>query len=67
MTESPWFPFFYQYIIGGLVFISSIILAIRKKAMIITLKKDKKLLRQLVFGFILYLAFHGIMIILAGV
>lgn len=67
MTESPWFPYLYQYCIGGTVFFSAIFIALRKRALQLSFKRDRNLLLQLVAGFILYAALHALLIILAGV
>ncbi len=66
MTESPWFPFVYQYAIGGVIFFAAIIIAIRKKALRLSYKRDKNILIQLIAGFIFYAAIHGLLIILSG-
>ncbi len=67
MTQSPWFPFFYQYIIGGIVFFAALTIAIKKKSLVLSFKSDRAILFQLLAGFLFYLALHGAMIIFAGV
>lgn len=66
MIESPWFPFFYQYLVGGAVFFSAILIAIHKEALQLSFKRDRNILFQLIAGFIFYAAFHGLMILLSG-
>ncbi|MCP4135328.1 MAG: hypothetical protein GY754_30445 [bacterium] len=66
MIESPWFPLAYQYLIGGVVFSLSIILAIKKRALKLELKKDKRIFFQLIVGFFIYLTMHIIITIASG-
>ena len=66
MIHSPWFPFAYQYIVGGIVFFAALVIAVKKKSLILSFKSDKALLIQLILGFLFYMALHGVMILLAG-
>ncbi|PKL41427.1 MAG: hypothetical protein CVV44_01980 [Spirochaetae bacterium HGW-Spirochaetae-1] len=67
MTESPWFPFFYQFIIGGAVFILGIALALRKGAISMSVRKDRRTIFQLIVGYLALAAFYAVMIFSAGV
>ncbi len=67
MIDSPWLPLIYQYSVGGAVFVFAIVIAVRTKAMDLSLKKDKETLWVLVIGFLLFLTLHTIMILISGV
>lgn len=66
MLESIWLPLIYQYSIGGIVFTTAIIIAIRKGALSLKLRKDKRILFQLIGGFILYITIHIILTLASG-
>ncbi len=66
MIDSPWFPLLYQYTVGGAVFVLAIVIAVKTKALKLSLKKDKGTLWVLVIGFLLFLTLHSIMILVSG-
>ncbi len=67
MINSPWLPFFYQYGISVIVFTIGLVMAVRKGTLILSYSHDRWTLAQLVLGFLAMMAFHGGMIIAAGV
>jgi len=66
MTELPWLPFIYQYSIGGIVFAWGILLAVRKKVLVPSVRQDRVTIVQLVSGFFFFFAIHAILILISG-
>lgn len=64
MIDSPFFPFLYQYLIGGFFFFLGIFITYRKGVWNPSNANDRRTVRNLVLGFVFYFSMHGIWILL---
>jgi hypothetical protein len=64
--NSYWFPFVYQYIIGGLFFFLGLYIAVKKNVLTLSNMEDRKVFIQLIIGLLLYGFVHGTWIYLVG-
>ena len=62
----PWLPFIYQYTICSFFFIAIIILSIKKKAISINHPTDRKILLEIIAGYLIFIFAHALMILFAG-
>jgi hypothetical protein len=60
--ESPWIPYVYQYILGGILFALGILIPLNKKALRLKRQEDRWTLRFLIVGFIIYATVHAVWI-----
>lgn len=63
---SPWLPFIYQYTICSIFFIAMIVLSIKKNAISIHHPTDKKILLEIIAGYLIFIFAHASMILIAG-
>ncbi|MGI9427344.1 MAG: hypothetical protein ACR2NM_01715 [Bythopirellula sp.] len=63
--HSPWLSWFYQYGIGGLVFATGIVLALRTGAVRWSLWTDRRLVLVLIAGILTAASLHAAWIVLA--
>lgn len=61
-----WYPYFFQYIAGGLFFLLGLLLAFHAGDMKAQPKESKKFLWILIVGFFIYALGHGAWIYLAS-
>lgn len=66
MIDSPYTPYLYQYIIGGFFFFLAIYVSYRKGAWSTANPVDRRTIRILIIGFVGYLCFHGLWIVLVS-
>lgn len=59
---TPWLPFVYQYVVGGLLFSASLILLVRTGALRLNLAADRRLLIALISGLLTFMSVHAIWI-----
>lgn len=64
---SPWLPFAYQYGIFTIVFIASTMIAIKKNVISLSHPLERRILMEIIAGYLLFIALHASMIIFAGV
>ena len=62
---SPWIPWIYHYGVGGLLFLGSLVLALRTRSLRLSRRPDRWLLLTLVSGLLGFMAVHGVWIALA--
>ncbi|MCX8123944.1 MAG: hypothetical protein N3F66_07235 [Spirochaetes bacterium] len=67
MTHSPWLPFCYQYGIFTVFFIFTTTVAIKKQVISISHPTERRILFEIIAGYLFFIIFHASMIILAGV
>lgn len=63
--ESTWLPYLYLYGVGGLFFVSGMIIIKKSKALNTEKKSHRRWFRILIFGFIYFTLIHGLLIIAA--
>ncbi len=57
---TEWTSFFYLYGVGGLVFVGSLVLALRRGALDLKTSDGRKVLWFLILGYAAYMAFHAL-------
>ncbi len=63
---NTWLPWIYQYGVGGLIFVCSLVLAIRTGAVRLDRWFDRRLLIVLVVGLLVLVSAHGLWIVAAS-
>ena len=63
--ENTWLPFIYLYGVGGIFFLSGMIIAKRSKAVNFEIKHHRFWWRVTIFGFFYFMAIHAALIIIA--
>lgn len=56
--SDTWLPYVYLYGIGGIFFITGIILVYRSRAMNFKFRRHRHWMKILIFGFLWYMAIH---------
>lgn len=65
--NSPWLPFFYQYGICTVFFIFTTMVALKKDVISLSHPTERRILLEIIVGYLLFIIFHASMIIFAGV
>ena len=63
---SNWLPWVYQYAVGGVIFVVSLVIALRTGALRLDRSIDRRLLIVLVIGLLAFMAGHAVWIAFAG-
>jgi hypothetical protein len=63
--ENPWLPYTYQYIVGGLLFFTGLIVSLKKGAFNLKRQEDRWTLKILLIGFASYALVHAAWILWA--
>ncbi len=65
--NSPWVPFIYQYSIFTLFIFAIVWIAIAKNVISLSHPTERKVLIEIVIGYLFFILLHASMIVLAGV
>lgn len=65
--NSPWLPFIYQYSIFTIFFIFTTMIAIKKDVISLSHPTERRILFEIIAGYLFFIVFHASMIIFAGV
>lgn len=57
-ADNPWTSFWFQYIMGGLVFANGIWLVLSAKSCILSRAQDRFWFKIMIFGFVCYFVVH---------
>jgi ABC-type Mn2+/Zn2+ transport system permease subunit len=63
---SIWLPWIYQYAVGGVIFVISLVIALRTGALRLDRSIDRRLLIALVTGLLVFMAGHAAWIAIAA-
>jgi len=65
--NSPWLPFIYQYGIFTIFFAVTTLIAIKKDVISLSHPTDRRIVIEIIAGFLFFIILHASMILLAGV
>ena len=63
--DGPWAPYFYQYLLGGMVFLIGLWVIRASGACDFKRPADRHFFGVLIFGFVWYAAMHGLITLLS--
>jgi hypothetical protein len=64
--NSPWLPFAYQYGIFTIFIIASVAIAVMKKTISVSHPTERRILIEIIAGYLFFIALHASMILFAG-
>lgn len=64
--NSPWLPFIYQYSICTLFFIAVTVIALRKNVISLHHPAQRRVLVEIILGYLFFISLHASMIIVSG-
>ncbi len=65
--KSQWIPFFYQYGIFTIFIVATVWIAIAKDVISLSHPTERKVLIEIIIGYLFFIVLHASMIVLAGV
>jgi len=65
--NSPWLPFIYQYGIFTILFILTTMIALKKDVISLSHPTERRILFEIIAGYLFFIILHASMIIVAGV
>lgn len=65
--NSPWLPFIYQYSIFTIFFIFTTVIALKKGIISLSHPTERRILFEIIAGYLFFIILHASMIIFAGV
>lgn len=57
--ENPWSSYIYMYTLGGLFFLTGLIVVIKTNSLNLNLKSDRIWLSNMILGFVFFISLHG--------